>query len=74
VNCACHGEPAYWQKDKRLEAGGWWECPEKRRRLQRDRYDLDPIYRIEKNLHDSKRKRRVTIERRRSAHVNDLGG
>lgn len=31
MNCACHGDPAYWQKDKRLKAGGWWECPRKRK-------------------------------------------
>lgn len=28
--CGCHSEPSYWQKDARLKAGGWWECPVKR--------------------------------------------
>jgi hypothetical protein len=28
--CVCHGEPCYWQRDKRVKAGGWWECPVKR--------------------------------------------
>ena len=30
MNCACHDLPAYWQKDRRLKAGGWWECSVKR--------------------------------------------
>lgn len=81
--CACHGEPAYWSRDSRKTAGGWWECAvkrrerqrrvyagpkgEKKRRQQRERYDTDPIFRISKRLHDDARKRRATIERRREA-------
>jgi hypothetical protein len=74
VTCACHGEPAYWQKDARLPKGGWWECSVRRRQYQRDRYDNDPIHRIEKNLKGDARKRRQTIERRRAALASDHGG
>ena len=74
MNCACHGEPAYWQKDKRLKAGGWWECPVKRRRVARDRYDTNVIYRIEKRLNDDRRRRRQRIEVRRLALANDREG
>ena len=90
MTCACHGEPAYWQADRRLRAGGWWECPVKRRQVsragyharyrakklqqQRDRYDSDPIYRIEKRLNDDARKRRQRLDARRAIHVSDDGG
>lgn len=90
MNCGCHGEPAYWQPDKRMAAGGWWECAVRRRELQReryhsryapkklaqqrDRYDNDPIYRITKRLHDDARRRRAAIERRRAALEVDTEG
>jgi len=72
VNCVCHDEPAYWQKDSRLRAGGFWVCAvvkrERSRRVdaarrdvknarQRDRYDRDAVYRIKKRLHDNERQR-----------------
>lgn len=86
MNCVCHDEPAYWQKDSRLRAGGFWLCAVAKRERsgrvdaarrdvknarQRDRYDLDAVYRIEKNLHDNARRRRQTIKRRRAAHVSE---
>lgn len=39
--CACHGEPCYWQKDKRNSKGGWWECPVRRRAHNAARYTND---------------------------------
>jgi hypothetical protein len=72
--CGCHGEPMY----KRRRSG--YECsvavkaraarayaadPERKRAHQRDRYDTDPIYRIEKNLHDHARRRAETLRRRK---------
>lgn len=65
-NCACHGEPAYWQIDRRVNAGGWWECAVKRRDRERERYDRDWRYRIGKTMKANGRKRRETIERRRA--------
>jgi hypothetical protein len=67
VNCVCHGEAAYWQKDKRLRAGGHWSCAVKKRAYERDRYDADPIHRIGKNLHDHARRRGDTLKRQREA-------
>jgi hypothetical protein len=72
-----------------MRAGGWWQCRirklEASRRTdqarrdvkvarQRARYDADPIYRIEKVLHDSARRRRATLERRRAALLTDREG
>lgn len=37
TTCSCHSLPAYWQKDARLKAGGWWECPVKRHAHNRTR-------------------------------------
>lgn len=37
VNCVCHGEPAYWQRDVRKTAGGRWECRVKRQAYNRTR-------------------------------------
>lgn len=67
MNCACHGEPAYWQKDGRVKAGGWWECGVKRRQRERDWYDRDPIHRIGKQLKNDARERRATLKRRKEA-------
>lgn len=25
-SCSCHGEPMEWNKDSRLETGGYWRC------------------------------------------------
>jgi hypothetical protein len=41
---------------------------------QRARYDADPIYRIEKVLRDSARKRGLSLERRRAALLTDREG
>lgn len=68
MNCECHNEPAYWQKDKRLTAGGWWECAVKRRQRERDWYDRDPIHRITKRERQSARDRAATLTRRRAHH------
>ena len=72
--CQCHGEEAYWQKDSRTKAGGWWECAVKRRARERERYDRDPVHRIEKILRASRDKRVRTLERRRADFVSDYGG
>lgn len=87
--CACHGEPAYWQRDSKMTAGGWWRCAVTKREAmrdyyethgdrklarQRDRYDRDPVYRIEKRLKQNACDRRKTIERRRAAIATDRGG
>jgi len=29
--CSCHGQPQYWQKDKRKKEGGLWMCVVRRR-------------------------------------------
>jgi hypothetical protein len=71
LTCKCHGLPAYWQKDAGCKAGGWWRCAEKKKACERNRYDNDPIHRIEKNLHDHARRRRQTIDRRRADLVNE---
>ena len=72
-----------------MRAGGWWRCAVNKRELsrrtdearrdmkaerQRDRYDTDPIYRIEKNLRVAAYKRRVRLERRRADLASDYGG
>ena len=48
MDCDCHGEPAYWQRDVRLKAGGWWECGVKRRERARERYATDPTVKLER--------------------------
>lgn len=72
-----------WGRDSRYTAGGFWRCRvvknerlrvyyDQRReaicKQRRDRYDNDPVHRIEKLMHDGKRNRRQSIERRRQAH------
>lgn len=77
--CACHGEPSYWHRDRRHSANGYWRCPvakhdhwqrhrERKVAQQRERYDLDPIFRIEKRLRDDRRDRANTLKRRRETH------
>ena len=68
MNCRCHGEPAYWNKDKRLKAGGFWECAVKRRQRQRDLYDEDPIYRIARRLQINRRERLINLARRQEEY------
>lgn len=36
--CACHGEPMYWNKDKRRPSGGFWFCAVKQRTRQQARH------------------------------------
>lgn len=38
LNCACHGEPMRWNKDKRYTAGGYGRCAVRERMLSRERY------------------------------------
>lgn len=38
MNCKCHGQPANWQRDTRMKAGGWWVCAVKRREYGRRGY------------------------------------
>lgn len=75
----------YWHRDRRLLNDGSWRCHVRKRELadsyrelkngrQRERYDLDPVYRIEKNLRDHARRRKQTIARRRAALANNHGG
>lgn len=35
--CDCHGEPKYWNRDKRKTAGGFWACTVKNREYNRKR-------------------------------------
>jgi len=78
--CNCHGEPMLFKKDRRYTAGGFHACAvanrercrvyytansDRIRQRARDRYDDDPVFRIEKRLADDARSRRKTIERRR---------
>lgn len=51
MNCACHGEPAYWAKDVRYNGGGHWECSVKRREYNRQRY-LNPARWAQRRRHD----------------------
>jgi hypothetical protein len=74
VNCGCHDEPAYWQKDKRYGAGGFWRCPVRARELARSRYDRKPIYRLEKLLKANASKRRANLARRRTRLLTDREG
>lgn len=82
--CSCHGEPAYWNPDPKMRAGGHWRCAVKKRQQQlitdrgradvknermRDRYDRDWVYRIEKQLSASARERRRRLQRRREETV-----
>lgn len=63
MNCRCHDEPAYWCKDSRYSADGYWRCAVKHRASGRVRYATNPIYRIEQNLRD----RRIKGLRRMAA-------
>lgn len=72
MDCKCHDKPAYWQRDLRCRAGGWWECSIKRTQRQRDRYDRDPFYRIGKRLHDDARRRGATLKRQREAFRGEV--
>lgn len=71
-----------------MNAGGFWRCAVRKRATSRrvdsarrdaknqktrERYDTNPVYRIEKLLHDSARKRRATLERRHAAHAREEG-
>jgi hypothetical protein len=67
VDCKCHGEPAYWNADKRKKPGGYWLCAVKKRRYEMARYDADPIHRIEKNLANRRRERGRTLQLRKEA-------
>lgn len=68
MDCKCHGEPAYWHRDVRCTKGGYWYCAVKEKQRQVAAYDNNPVWRISKNLKNDARKRRQTIERRRSEH------
>lgn len=50
MNCVCHGEPAYWQKNARKPAGGKWECRVKRREYNRQR-TLNPARQAQRRRH-----------------------
>jgi hypothetical protein len=78
--CSCHGEPAYWNPDRAMRAGGHWRCAVKKREQQRatdkarretklqrrrDKYDTDPVWRIERLLKTAAERRRATLKRRR---------
>src|SRR6266498_2320675 len=74
--CPCHGEPmvspSQWQCAVAAQASRqrWFANNAEYKRASvreygRKRYDSDPIYRIEKNLHDSARKRAESLKRRK---------
>jgi hypothetical protein len=67
VDCNCHGLPALWMPDVRYLAGGWWRCRVKHRDNERDRYDRDPVHRIEKLMKKNMKDRRDRLERRIAA-------
>jgi len=67
--CDCHGEAMGWRKDPRYRAGGYWVCHVKERARYQDRYDSDPVYRIQKGLLGNRRKRAATLQRMRRATV-----
>ncbi len=78
MNCVCHGERMYWNRDSRYREGGFWRCAEKKRArvrqhynergalAKRRRYDADPIFRHEKLMANASRSRRKTIARRKA--------
>ena len=72
MDCSCHGVAAYWQKDKRIKAGGFWECSVKRNQWSRDRYDRDPIFRIERQMQVARYQRAQTLKRQREALSGSL--
>jgi hypothetical protein len=59
--CACHDEPAYWNRDVRRKAGGFWRCAVKDRETRR-RYYADPVFRETK------------LARQRDEHHQPNGG
>lgn len=61
MDCECHGEPCYWQKDKRLTAGGRWEC-----RVKREAYNST-------RTTDPERRARVCEQHRGYWHRPDGG-
>jgi hypothetical protein len=67
VTFMCHGEPGNWNVDSRRASGGYVRCAVNKRAYQLERYDRDPIHRITKQLNNTARRRRETIERRRAA-------
>lgn len=80
----------YWQQDSRYGKGGYWHCAVKAReyareryrtrgrdtklRQARERYDADPVFRIEKRLHDDARRRRQRLDARRARFATEQGG
>lgn len=80
--CACHGEPMLWNRDTRYRLNGFWRCAVKNRersatnyaksagrylQQRRDRYDNDPVHRIEKRIRDNAHGRAQTLSRRRES-------
>lgn len=78
--CGCHNAPMLFRKDSRYRRGGFYYCRiknlqrcrasyeknrETRLAKKRQRYDTDPIHRIEKRLADDRRSRQKTVKRRR---------
>jgi hypothetical protein len=74
MTCDCHGLPALWNRDVRYRAGGFWRCAVQKREKAMWRYDHDPVHRIGKILKQNARDRRVGLDRRRAALVNDQEG
>jgi hypothetical protein len=69
VVCDCHAEPAYWSRDPRYAAGGFWSCAVRKRARERGRY-LPELRRADKAAWAAARDRdilrRVPVELRRS--------
>ena len=64
-SCECHAEPMYWNNSDRHTTGGFWRCAVKHRERGRTRYANNPVYRIQQNMNDARRKRRLSVEARR---------
>jgi hypothetical protein len=66
VNCACHDEPAYWNKDKRYKAGGFWYCAVKQREKVLCRYEN--LTGLEYAHHRLRNRRVLALRRMKARH------
>ena len=57
----------YFNKDTRYGAEGYWYCAVKSRERSQDHYDHDFVYRNEKLMKHSRRKRLETIVRQKES-------
>lgn len=77
--CSCHDAEAYWQKDARRKAGGYWACAVERRRQARELYAANRDKRAASKAayyHDRGgwlKKRRRDLSAQRQATLDLLG-